>query len=125
MTLQEVLDLTDQLKPNMMPRSVKIRYISELEGKIHEEIMMKHVHSAEDEELPVYDDNTDASTELLANAPYDMVYVYYLMTKIDMMNQEEDKENNDRIRFEAAWGDFDDYYTRTHMPLTVFPYFKL
>ena len=125
MTLQEVLDFIDQLKPNMMQRSAKIRFISEIEGKIHEEILMKHVHSAEDEILPVYDNNTDGSTELLVPRPYDMVYVYYVLTKIDQQNQEEDKENNDRIRFETAWGDFDDYYTRTHMPLTVFPYFKL
>ena len=125
MTLQGVLDTVDQLKPNMMQRSIKIRFISELEGRIHQEILMKHVHSAEDEILPVYDDNTDDTTELLVPAPYDMVYVYYLMSKIDMMNQEEDKENNNRVRFENAWIEFDDYYTRTHMPLTVFPYFKL
>ena len=125
MTLQEVLDMIDQLKPSMMQRSTKIRYISELEGKIHQEILMKHVHSAEDEIVPVYNDDTDGSTELLVPAPYDWVYVYYVLSQIDMFNQEEDKANNDRARFENAWGEFDDYYTRTHMPLTAFPYFKL
>ena len=125
MTLQEVLDLADQLKPNMMQRSVKVRFINEIEGKVHQEILMKHVHSAEDEILPEYDDTTDGSEQLLVQAPYHMLYVYWLMAQIDHMNMEMDKYNNDRALFEAAWGDFDDYWTRTHMPLTVFPYFKL
>lgn len=126
MTLQEALNLADELKPNMMQEATKIRFISEIEGKVHKEILMKHVHDEADEECPVYDSETDAdNTELLVTAPYDMLYVYYLMSKIDMMNQEEDKEYNNRVRFENAWREFSDYWTREHMPITSAPYYVL
>ena len=126
MTLQEALDLTDQLKPNMMLLATKIRFISEIEGKVHAEIIMKHEHEPEDETCPTYDTTTSrSSTELLVPAPYDMLYVYYLMSKIDMLNQEEDKEYNDRVRFENAWLEFADYWTREHMPITGSPYYTL
>ena len=126
MTLQEALNLADELKPNMMQEATKIRFISEIEGKVHKEILMKHVHDAADEECPVYDSETDAdNTELLVPAPYDMLYVYYLMSKIDLMNQEEDKEYNNRVRFENAWREFSDYWTREHMPLQPAKYYIL
>ena len=123
MTLQEALDLTNQLKPNMMVRSTMVRFLNEIEGKVHREILMKHVHTAEEETCPEYDENTEGSTELLVEAPYDMLYVYYLMSKVDMLNQEEDKEYNDRVRFENAWDEFSDYWTREHMPLQTAPYY--
>ena len=117
MTLQEVLSTTDELKANMMSEATKIRFISEIEGRVHQEILMKHEHTEEEETLPVYDDNTDPSTMMLVPAPYDMLYVYWLMSKIDMLNQEPDKEYNNSVRFDKAWNEFSDYWTREHMPL--------
>ena len=119
MTLQEALDMADQLKPNMMLESIKIRFISEIEGKIHKEILMKHEHDDEDETCPTYDSDTSRDTELLVPAPYDMVYVYWLLAQIDHMNMEMDKYNNDRALFENAYREFNDYWTREHMPLRV------
>ena len=117
MTLQEVLSTTDELKANMMSEATKIRFISEIEGRVHQEILMKHEHTEEEETLPVYDDNTDPSTTMLVPAPYDMLYVYWLMSKIDMLNQEPEKEYNNSVRFDKAWNEFSDYWTREHMPL--------
>ena len=118
MTLQEVLSTTDELKANMMSEATKIRFISEIEGRVHQEILMKHEHTEEEETLPVYDDNTDPSTMMLVPAPYDMLYVYWLMSKIDMLNQEPEKEYNNMARFEKAYGELCDYWRREHMPIT-------
>ena len=52
-----------------------------------------------------------------------MVYVYWLISRIDHMNQEMDKYNNDRILFENAWGELSDYWTREHMPLQPASYY--
>lgn len=117
MTIQQAMDKADAMKPNMMLLSVKIGFLSEIEGKIHEEIIMTHEHTAEEETCPVYDENTDTSTEMLVPAPYDMVYVYWLMAQIDHLNQEMDKYNNDRGLFEDAWGNFADYWNRKKMPI--------
>ena len=119
MTIAEAIALADQMKPNMMADTVKIRFLSEIEGKIHTEIIMTHAHTAEEETRPEYDENTAQTTEMLVPAPYDMVYVYWLMCQIDHLNQEEDKYNNDRGLFEDAWGNFGDYWNRGRMPISA------
>ena len=124
MTLQAMLDKIDEMKPNTMSTTLKIGYISQIEGKIHNEILMKHEHDEEDETCPTYDENTNRNTtELLVPDAYADVYLYYVKTKIDEQNQEEDKENNDQIRFANAWDDFSNYWTREHMPLQPARYY--
>ena len=117
MTIQEAIDLADQLKPNMMITPVKIRFLNEIEGKIHEEIILQHEHTEAEGEKPEYTTDTDPGTDLIVPAPYDMVYVYWLIAQIDHMNMEMDKYNNDRLLFEDAYGNFNDYWTRTRMPI--------
>ena len=124
MTINEAITLADSLKPNMMADTVKIRFLNEIEGKIFHEILMKHVHDPE-MECPEYDDETEGSTELLVAAPYDMVYVYWIMCQIDHLNMEMDKYNNDRALFENAWGNFADYWNREVPPLSARPFFRI
>ena len=124
MNLQKALDLTDEMRPNMMERNTKILFLTEIEQLIYEEILMKHEHE-EEIEKPEYDSDTDPGTELLVPDPYSMVYVYWLMSKIDMQNLEFDKYNNDRALFENQYDTFSDYWTRGHMPLTAMPQFRL
>ena len=119
MNIQQALDMADQMLPNMMERPLKIAFLQEVEQLIHREIIMKHEHTPEEETCPEYNDDTDRDTELLAPDRYGMMYVYYLMSKIDMMNQEEDKEYNNRIRFENLWSDYSDEYRRNHMPISA------
>ena len=118
MTLQGVIDKVDRLKANLMTQADKISYINEIEGVFHHEVIMKHEHTQEQEVPPAYDTGTDPSTVLLAPAPYDSMYEYYLMAKIDMLNQEPDKEYNNMARFEKAYGELADYWRREHMPIT-------
>ena len=122
MTIQEAISLTDSKKANMMTSDDKIRYLSELEGKLYNEIFKKHAGLTV-QTCPVYTSTTSVSTELLVPAPYDMVYVYWLMCQIDVDNQEMDKYNNDRALFENAWTEFADYWRRGHMPITAYPRF--
>ena len=144
-TIQEALDMADQLKPNMMITPVKLRFLNEIEGKIYQEIILEHEYpegvvqteTTETEtpaddwreiltcgrrpwkhpDRPEYNRDTDPGTDLLVPAPYDMLYVYWLIAQIDHMNMEMDKYNNDRLLFEDAYGNFSDFWTRTHMPI--------
>ena len=125
MNIQEALDLADSMKPNMMQREVKIRFLGELDGMIHEEIVLKHVHTPAEETRPAYDNDTPGDTPLIVPEPYDMLYVYWLMTKIDLMNMEMDKYNNDRALFENQYEQMSDWWTRTRMPVQRTREFRL
>ena len=125
MTLQEAIDLADEMKPNMMSRRLKLKYITEIEQLIHDEIVMKHVHTQEEEEKPVYDETTDPGTVLVVPDPYGMLYVYWLFTKIDMQNQEDERYNVDRAHFENAYDQMSDWWTRTRIPLSRVREFRL
>lgn len=117
MNIQEALDLADAMKPNMMTRQTKIGFLQELDQKIWTEILMTHAHTEEQEAKPEYDTDTDSGTELLVPDPYSSLYMYWLMARIDELNQETDKYNADRAKFENAYGEMQDWWNRTYMPV--------
>lgn len=122
MTIQEAIDLTDRMKPNMMDRRDKIKYLSILDGMIHWEIRMKHEHTEEEEVCPDYDRDTDPGTVLLVPSPYaEDLYTHWLMSKIDLLNREEINYNNDRVLFENAYENMSAWWTRTKMPISPKP----
>jgi hypothetical protein len=56
-------------------------------------------------------------TELIAQPPYDRLYVMYLFSQIDFHNAEIARYNNSLAMFGASYQDFSAWYNRTHMPL--------
>ena len=151
MTIQEALDIVDEMKPNMMSRKMKIKYLTQIEQLIFSEIVNKHYDGnrppinpynehtdpleippeedipqpPEPRSMPRYTEQTDDGTELIIPDPYAMVYVYWLMTKIDMQNQEDARYNIDRAHFENAYETMSDWYTREHMPVQRTREFRL
>lgn len=119
MTPDRAIEMADELKPNMMSLTTKYQFLNEVEGMLFQEIIMTHEHE-EDIDCPVYAPPADPSEtrpQMLAAAPYDMLYVYWIISQIDHLNQEMDKYNSDRSLFENAWGNFADYWNRTRMPI--------
>jgi len=125
MTLQEALDIADAMKPNMMDRQLKVKYLTEIEQLIWAEILMRHAHTPEQETKPVYTEETDPGTVLIVPDPYSMVYVYWLMSKIDIQNQEDARYNIDRAHFENEYDTMSDWWTRTFMPIQYTREFRL
>ena len=125
MNIQEALDLADQMKPNMLQRNVKLMFLTEIDRIIYQELVLKHEHTAEEEKEPKYDSDTDEGTELIMPSPYDMLYVYWLMSKIDLVNMEMEKYNNDRALFENKYGEGSDWWTRERMPIQRTREFRL
>ena len=117
MTIQDAIATADEMKANMVSPRLKYKYLTEIEQLVHGEIVMKHEHTAAQETKPVYTEETDKLTELIIPDPYSMLYVYWLLTKIDMQNQEDGRYNVDRAHFENAWDTMSDWYTRSHMPI--------
>lgn len=150
MTLQEALDIVDEMKPNMMSRKLKLKYLTEIEQLIFHEIVMKHYPAgwrpprvlrpeedpldrqeeaaAEEQtrpEAPVYNEQSDEGTVLIVPDPYSNVYTFWLMSKIDIQNQEDARYNIDRAHFENAYETMSDWWTREHMPVQKTREFRL
>lgn len=117
MTIIQAISTTDEMKPNAMSATLKYKYLTEIEQLVHDEVLMRHVHPPEQETKPVYTEDTDDDTELLVPDPYSMLYVYWLMSKIDIQTQEDGRYNVDRAHFENAWETMSDWWTRNHRPI--------
>jgi hypothetical protein len=118
MTIREALETFDRLRPNIFTRHDKIRWLSELDGKVRREIIDTHVY---DEDTPEtftgYDDTTALTTELLAPYPYDDIYFKWLAAQADLHTREMGNFNNSIALFNAGYEDFRNWYNSTHMAL--------
>ncbi len=115
MKIIDAINEIDALKPNTVPMSDKIRWLSQLDGRIKIEIIDTH-EGGENVEFNGYDDNTPESTVLLVPAPYDVIYIRYLDAQIDYTNGETRRYNNSSSLYNVAYRDYSNFYTRTHLP---------
>lgn len=115
MTIQEVLQTCDRLKPNAYTEEDKIRWLSQLDGIIKQEIL-DAFSEQEGVSFTGYTVDSDPETELLVPAPYDEVYLKYLFSQIDFHNAEYARYNNSASAFNAAYLQFANAYNRTHTP---------
>lgn len=118
MKIIEAIDRIDELKPNTYSQYDKVLWLDQIDGIIKKEIIDTH----EDSELVSftgYDMSTDMDTELIAEEPYDTLYISWLESKIDYMNAEFSKYNNSAAVFNDDMIRYRNYYNRKHMPLTT------
>ena len=124
MTIQEALDQIDELKVNTYETHQKIRWLSDLDGKVWHEIIMAHEGVPQGMVFEGYDANTPPDTVLLAPGPYAEIYKHWLAAQIDDNNRDTQEYNKSMIRYNQARKDLEDYWTRTHMPLQAMPHFR-
>lgn len=116
MTIQEAIRAVDALKPNQYDSKTKREWLSTLDGKVREELLLTHAHEALPE-FPGYADAAD-DTELLIPAPFGGdVYLWYLQSMIDLYNGESAKYNQSAAQFNSAYSDYSGWYHRTVPPL--------
>ncbi len=113
MRLEEALSICDRMGPNAFRDEDKIRWLSELDGRVTREIGDVHEGSWTFEG---YDEDTPPCTVLIVPEPYSEIYPLYLAAKIDFMNAEFARYNNSVALFNAAYEDYAAYYKRTHSP---------
>lgn len=116
MTIQEAIDMVDRHLVNTCDKKDKIRWLSQLDGRVKAEIIDTHV-GGEAVTFNGYDEKTDVSTQLLIPELFCEIYQRYLEAQIHYVNQEEDRCNNASAAFEALWSRFRNWYNRQHMPL--------
>ena len=117
MTIKEAIDLVDKLKPNQYPFTLKVKWLSKLDGMIFKEVFLTHEGCT----MGAFEgyDNALQEQELLVPYPYDEdVYNYFLQAQIDKENGEIAKYNQSITLYNTAYFNFRNWYIRTHQPLS-------
>lgn len=113
MTIREILDTVDRLKPNQYSTEDKIDWLSVLDGLIYNEVYATHEDSPV-EEFTGYE-VSDQDESLLVPEPYAYdIYLYYLEARIDQENNEIVKYNQTISMYNSAYLRFLDYWNREH-----------
>lgn len=110
-TLRQVIDHVDQIKPNAYTNEQKTVWINEIEGQIQSEVFLFGV-----EDIVEYDWETCADHELLVRPPYHQVYFDYLCAKIDFANDEIERYQNSMQMVNESLRRFTKWYILNYRP---------
>ena len=124
MTINQILAEVDELNPNQFDELIKIGWLSDLDSRVFEEVIMTHEHDLlEDEEgnqvEPTFSRYTEAdvSTELLIPDTYSNTYKDYLKAMIAYENNETDRYSNALIMFNSNYQEYLTWYNKNHLPI--------
>lgn len=115
MTINEAISRVDELKPNTASRTDKIRWLSQIDSMVKEEIIMTHYPYPQECDT-AYNDETPGDTELLVKSPYDDIYVKWLEAQIDYYSGEVNRYNNSIVMFNELYREYNNWYNRKYMP---------
>lgn len=115
MKIGEVLEEIRQLKPSQIAEEMMIRWLSDLDMRIFEEVIVQRVPDADTPETFEQYTLESTETELLVKEPDAReVYRWWLEMQIDLANQEYDKYENSASLFNTALSTWRRKYARTH-----------
>lgn len=112
MTVQTAINRADALRPNTFTEEMKFLWLSELDGRIKTDIFDSHARY-ELVEIPEYTPG-NRDHELFVPEPFSEIYIYWLFMKMDFMNGEFDRFNNDAMLYNTAYLAFANHVNRTH-----------
>ena len=119
MTIKECIDIVDNLKPNQYSSQDKVRGLSFIDKIIINDVLKTH-HGYDGR----YDNFTEYSADklaiqLVAESPYDRLYIAFIKMQIDSENGEMARYNNSANSFNTYMTEYRKYYNKTHMPLSI------
>lgn len=117
MTILSLLARFDHVLIHTFDTGIMTEWLEELDWKVKKQLIDTH-EGAESVEFNGYDAKQSISSELLIPDAYVEVYLRWLEAKIHFHNGENDRYNDSMALFNAAWKNFENWYNRTHMPLT-------
>ena len=105
MTIAKAIERADELRPNPFSEEQKIRWLSELDGKIAREVL-------ENKDFSGYDYAHDSEAELILEEAYCDIYLFYLAAMIDFFSRDYTEYNNSMLMFNEAFSGFLKAYKR-------------
>lgn len=116
MTVIEIIQKIDEIKPNTLSQEEKMRFLTTVDQTVKKQIIDNHV-GGESVGFAPYTDGTSLDRELLVPSPFDDIYLYWVAAQIDYWNDEIEGYNNNMGMYTNAYNEFANDYRRTHMPI--------
>lgn len=131
MRISDILAKVDELKPSQFDDNTKIDWLSELDGRIFNTIIMTHIHelikqTIVDEETgeekvievePTFTPYSSEDEELILDDIHADVYRHWLYAMMDYANGETERYQNSMIMFNSKFQEYRDWYNSTHLPI--------
>lgn len=114
MTIAEVIAWVDRIRPNQYSIPQKVRWLSEVEGTVTDEIINQA--DGNNIEFKKYVYENDAEKELMIPERFSDIYLSYILAKIDFHDEETESYNNDALMYQATYEQFAAWYRRQHLP---------
>jgi hypothetical protein len=112
MQLGQLIATIDTMKPNHYDKDLKTDWVNEIEFKIINQIYNRIKGNNKVYEPYKYDE--DVEKDLTLPQQFNDVYLGYLAAKIDFMNAEYERYNNNVALFQAAFNDCAAWYKRSY-----------
>lgn len=114
MTLGDIIAKVNAVRPSEYDKYDMTQWINEIEFTVTEQIVNR-IENVETEFVP-YSYDEDAERDLILPDQFCGVYRSYLMSKIDLSDNEIIRYNIDRDTFDAEWSAAAGYYRRRYFP---------
>lgn len=112
MTIADVITAVSHVKPHQYSDEVVARWISELEGRVWEDVYAEYTDAPAKPALP-YRSASDTLAKLLIPFPHDGLYIKWVCSQIDYFNADYDRYANSAQMFLADYEGFVDAHTRS------------
>ena len=106
MTVAQAIERSSLLYPADMEDGRVYSWLSELESRIHTELIGSECKPVTAE---------DGERVLVAPEAYAELYPLYIVMKTDLANGDAERYNNSALSFKNAYAAFANYYNRTHL----------
>lgn len=112
MTIRELIEKVHTEKPNTFTDEHMLQFVNEVEATVVQELRLKD-----------WEDYTleDMDEELLAEKPYDRLYVSYVKSQVDYANEEYPSYQLNADQYNQDFDDFADWVVRTGQALHYIP----
>lgn len=110
MTIGEVLEFVDDIKPNAFTTGQKLQWLNEAEGMVQTEVLLRDIS-----EITVYTEE-DIEDTLLVRPPHDKLYIAYLNAMIDFANGEYERYQNSMAMFNSHYNEFVRWFASVYRP---------
>jgi hypothetical protein len=115
MILSEIIARYDNERKNTEDKSVKQRWVEELERIVLDDVILTHQNEIENPDE--YFDDWGDSKELLIPMQYADVYINYIDMKMQLKLNQLQKYNSASTLFNNAYLTYQQWYNRHNMPL--------